>query len=654
MGARLRAYAPLWKELFGEDTWIYQVVSEGLRLSFNYPPPLSRTPTWTEKPAMKAKEEALSKEVDTLLLKKATEIVWDINTPGFYSRLFLVPKPGNRWRPVIDLSRLNLHITTPHFRMETARNLRASIAPNDFAVSLDMTDAYLHVPIHPSARRYLRFAYQGIVYQFRALPFGLNLSPWVFTRIVDSVVAYARQDSDSPTSNYLDDLLLKNQLQDRLATDRDFLLNLLTDLGFLINMEKSDLTPSQDFIHLGMHFLTHENRVRLPDKRVLPLVECVEKILTNHWSSARMWLRLLGLLNAAADIVPHGRLFLRPLQIYLLSQWRPSSRDLEIKIERKKDVEPMLTRWLDTGWLQEGVPLSTPAPELSLVTDASVEGWGAHILPSWDEVRAYWKETQPQENSNILELRAVGLALKHWEDRCRGQQVLVLSDNTAVVAYIQNAGGTRSVSLCMLTFQLLSWCISKQIVLRARHIPGRLNVIADALSRKGQILHTEWTLCPEVFTWVKNLWETPMIDLFATRWNNRLPTFVSPVPDPQAWAVDALSISWEGLIGYAYPPSVILPKILPKIRESTSIVILIAPFRWDRVWTTDLLQLATHPPVPLPSKSKLLKQPRVDVFHSCPEKLALHAWRLSAQQSQEDISRMQQWRQSLQQGDPLH
>ena len=135
------------------------------------------------------------------------------------------------------------------------------------------------------------------------------------------------------------------------------------------------------------------------------------------------------------------------------------------------------------------------------------------------------------------------LSLQHWEDRCRGQAVLVLSDNATVVSYIKKSGGTKSVTLCMRMFQLLSWCISRNIDLRARHIPGRLNVIADSLSRKGQLLHTEWTLCPEVFKWVKTLWDSPMIDLFATRWNNKLPTFVSPVPDPQAWAVDALSIS---------------------------------------------------------------------------------------------------------------
>lgn len=119
-------------------------------------------------------------------------------------------------------------------------------------------------------------------------------------------------------------------------------------------------------------------------------------------------------------------------------------------------------------------------------------------------------------------MMAVWLALRHWESRCTNQPVLILSDNTTVVAYIQKSGGTHSPSLCMLAFRLLCWCKSRGIDLVARHIPGRLNVLADSLSRRGQLVHTEWSLCPSVFNWVKNLWEAPMVDLFATRWNHKL------------------------------------------------------------------------------------------------------------------------------------
>ena len=125
----------------------------------------------------------------------------------------------------------------------------------------------------------------------------------------------------------------------------------------------------------------------------------------------------------------------------------------------------------------------------------------------------------------------------------------------------------KSDSLCALLWRILSWCTRQQVTLRARHIPGRLNVIADKLSRLGQTIHTEWSLHPKVFQAICSRWHQPQLDLFATRFNNKLPQFVSPVPDPQACAVDALSLSWEDLDPYAFPPAAILGKVVEKLQD---------------------------------------------------------------------------------------
>ena len=89
----------------------------------------------------------------------------------------------------------------------------------------------------------------------------------------------------------------------------------------------------------------------------------------------------------------------------------------------------------------------------------------------------------------------------------------------------------------------------------------------DKLSRLGQTIQTEWSLHPEVFQDICSWWHQAQVDLFATRFNNKLPQFVSPVPDPQAWAVDALSLSWEDLDPYAFPPVAILGKVVEKLQD---------------------------------------------------------------------------------------
>ena len=56
-----------------------------------------------------------------------------------------------------------------------------------------------------------------------------------------------------------------------------------------------------------------------------------------------------------------------------------------------------------------------------------------------------------------------------------------------------------------------------------------------------------------------------------------LPTYVSPIPDPQAWAVDALNIPWENMVAYAFPPTTLLPKVVQKIQSQTYRIIPIVP-----------------------------------------------------------------------------
>ena len=105
--------------------------------------------------------------------------------------------------------------------------------------------------------------------------------------------------------------------------------------------------------------------------------------------------------------------------------------------------------------------------------------------------------------------------------------VLIATDNTTVVAYVNKEGGMNSGPLCTLLWRILTWCTRNAVTLKARHIPGHLNVIADKLSRLGQTIQTEWSLNPEVFQAICNRWHRPQVDLFATRFNNKLPQFVS-------------------------------------------------------------------------------------------------------------------------------
>ena len=97
------------------------------------------------------------------------------------------------------------------------------------------------------------------------------------------------------------------------------------------------------------------------------------------------------------------------------------------------------------------------------------------------------------------------------------------------------------------------------------------------------------------------------VDLFATRFNNKLPQFVSPVPDPQTWAVDALSLSWEDLDPYAFPPVAISGKVVEKLQDyPCNRIILIAPGWPNMPWFWDLVAMSSQIPLCLPNIPNLV------------------------------------------------
>ena len=177
VGGRLAHFVGQLKELT-DSKWVLSIIQNGFKIPFKSVPLLSVV----QINLSQSSSLLLREEIGELLKKQAVERVWNPGTPGFYSWLFLVPKKNGKLCPVIDLSLLNQYINKQHFKMETVKSVRQSIMANDWAVSIDLTDVYLHVPIHPRSRKYLRFVYEHQVFQFTALPFSMSLSQWIFIK----------------------------------------------------------------------------------------------------------------------------------------------------------------------------------------------------------------------------------------------------------------------------------------------------------------------------------------------------------------------------------------------------------------------------------------------------------------------------------------
>ena len=270
-------------------------------------------------------------------------------------------------------------------------------------------------------------------------------------------------------------------------------------------------------------------------------------------------------------------------------------------------MHPHLQWWPEESNVLQGQPLQPLQHALQVFTDASKEGWGPHL--NKHTARGTWSLPESKLHINYLELKAVFLAMKAFKDLCKDKIILVATGNITVVSYINKEGVMRLCTLCALLWRILTCCSRKQVTLKARHIPDRLNVVADRLSRLGQTIQTEWSLLPEVFLTICSRWHRHKIDLFATRFNNKLPVcvFVSPVPDPLASAVDAHSLPWEDLDAYAFPPGDILCKVVEKLQDYPCKRIILIALGWPNIpWFWDLVAISSQNPLSLPNLQNLL------------------------------------------------
>ena len=435
--------------------------------------------------------------------------------------------------------------------METPESIRTSLIPGEWVSSIDLSDTYLHIPIHPNSRKYLRFCYKSQVFQFTSLPFGLATAPQVFTMIVKEVKLMALSRG-LRIHQHLDDWLIRSQSQEEAQVNTQAVVDLTQSLGWIINQKKSELKPIQVFFVHGLRIpprfspcKTHSREMAEtsgfdPTTQVKTCFDCKMFDVSN-------WVANLNGENGPGGTPSHEALSVSSqgaLEIPSVAGQPPS-------LDRSHCSTPRLVA--KSLKRDERCRPSSQRPQYPTLYRRLKRRLGRSLRPKF--YKGSVVRSGIRLHINVLELKAVSLALRDFKDQCQNQTVLVATDNSTVVAYINKQGGTHSAEMCALLWKIMTWCHHYHITLKARHIPGCLNVMADLLSRSNQVQSTEWSVHPQVFKQICQKWFTPHVDLFATHLNHKLPLYVSPIPDPRAWDIDALNINWTNLTAYAYPPT---------------------------------------------------------------------------------------------------
>ena len=253
------------------------------------------------------------------------------------------------------------------------------------------------------------------------------------------------------------------------------------------------------------------------------------RLKSKHVLTVRCLMSLIGLLASTEKMVPDGHLHMRPFQFHPQGALEISSDTGQPpSLDRNHFCAPRLVA--ESHKRDERCRPSSQRPQYPTLYRRLKQRLGCSIGAT--STKGLWSEWEERLHINVLELKAVSMALQRFKDQCQNQTVLVATDNSTVVAYINKQGGTHSAEMCALLWKIMIWCHHYKITLKARHIPGCLHVMADLLSRSNQVQSTEWSLHPQVFKQICHKWFTPHVDLFATHLKHKLPLYVSPVLDP--------------------------------------------------------------------------------------------------------------------------
>ena len=219
--------------------------------------------------------------------------------------------------------------------METPETIRTSLQQGQWVTSIDFKDTYFHIPRQEQSRKYLRFHVQGRTYQFKALPFGLSTAPLEFTVVAKEVKLMAMHKGIR-IHQYLDDWLVKARSHHVCLQHTKDLVKMCEDLGWLVNLEKSELEPIQVFDFVGYHFDLGSGQARPTMDRWQTLrTTKIQTLLALPVCPVRQFMSLIGLLTATEKQVHLGRLHMRPIQWHLKNHWRvPESLEKVIPIPK--------------------------------------------------------------------------------------------------------------------------------------------------------------------------------------------------------------------------------------------------------------------------------------------------------------------------------
>lgn len=535
---------------------------------------------------------------------------------------FVIHHPKDRL--VVDLSGKNVAMEDRPFRYDDIPRYTSQLSPGDHLFSWDIQDAFFHIPLSPADQRRLAFRVGNRVFYPLVLPFGMKLSPFVFTKVMRPIVAALRRMGLAILA-YMDDFCGRAAgpapIPQAVATlARVRVLELFSSLGVTVHPAKGAVVGTTAMPILGYIIDTVRRLILLPHSRLGGVVAAAQSLSTAACGASRRvslkeLQRFTGKAVSCSLALPAGRLYLQ--RLYAAQKGNLHRRSVRLTHGAVRDLS-----WWRRLATSPDVGRALWPPTLGrLTTDASPYGWGGHwngLVPA----RGFFSAAHRPLHINVKEVEAVTLSLLSLSPLCpltNGAIDLVVDSRVALSCI--SAFSSRSPALTAALKRLYAVCRRLGLTLRASWIASVANLWADRLSRDRD--RTDWRLCPRIFRRLDARYGPHEVDLFATSLNAHCARFFSLPASPGCDAVDALAQDWSLGNLWANPPFSLIPLVLSKVAADGATVTIVLPVWQSQPWWEEAVSRADEAYL-LPRSAGLFSPGRTQVPNPHPH------WRAAA------------------------
>jgi len=302
--------------------------------------------------------------------------------------------------------------------MESILSFRDVLRRNNYMVKIDLKGAYLTVLVYPSHRRFLWFVWKGGWYQFK--PFwSINCSENLHKTCT------ASSSKASGTGSMLGHLPgwfpADGKFSWKLRVHTQILVDLLQELGSMLNTKKWFLEPSQIVEFLGCVVNSRLVTILLPEENMEKVKKECHHLLNKPRASGRVLAHLIDLLTSTTPVILPAQLHYRGLQRQTLSQ----SQSYNLEIELDEDTTKDLHFWICQIHLWNGRPITTPTAEVTITLPVGCQFWNLETVDTF----------RTSDHINMLELRVAYLALQMYAT-CLKHTLLLINNQTDIATSI--------------------------------------------------------------------------------------------------------------------------------------------------------------------------------------------------------------------------